>query len=169
MGASEGSEALRPQVAPRRQKTHPAMATIRVLVEDDVPAAAALFARVYPQHRWHSQAACESYFREMLFDNPWCDPELPSWVAEQDGRILGMQTVMPRAMHFQGRPLRVAVSCQFMMDPDNRNSLAAFQLTKACISGPQDLTLADGATAKARRMWVAIGGSAPLLYSLHWT
>lgn len=145
------------------------MATIRVLSEDDVPAAAALFARVYPQHRWHSQAACESYFREMLFDNPWCDPELPSWVAEQDGRIIGMQTIMPRPMRFHGRQLRAAVSCQFMVDPDKRRSLVALQLMKAYLSGPQDLSLADGASDQSRRLWIGLGGTAPLLYGLHWT
>jgi len=145
------------------------MAAIRVLGEDDVPAAAALFARVYPHHRWHSQAACESYFREMLFDNPWRDPELPSWVAEQDGRIVGMQAVMPRPMRFRGRPLRVAVSCQFMVDPDKRRSLVALQLMKAYLSGPQDLSLADGASDQSRRLWIGLGGTAPLLYSLHWT
>src|SRR5258708_20503415 len=145
------------------------MATIRVFAEDDVSAVAALFARVYPEDRWSSQAACESYFREMLFDNPWRDPKVPSWVAEEDGRIGGFQAVMPRPMQFRGRPILVAVSCQFMVDPDERHSLTALQLVKACLSGPQDLTLADGSSAKARRMWVGIGGTAPPLYSLHWT
>jgi hypothetical protein len=145
------------------------MATIRVLVEDDIPAAAALFGRVYPDNGWTSQAACEAYFREMLFDNPWCDPELPSWVAEEDGRISGFYAVMPRRMSLRGRPIRVAVGCQFMVDPDERDSLTALQLAKACLSGPQDLTLADGANDLSRRMWVGIGGIAPLLYNLHWT
>ncbi|HYT15172.1 MAG TPA: hypothetical protein VEL80_02135, partial [Burkholderiales bacterium] len=72
------------------------MATLRIFAEDDVPAAVELFGRVYPEHRWASQAACESYFREMLFDNPWHDLDLPSWVAEEDGRIVGFQAVLPR-------------------------------------------------------------------------
>ena len=158
-----------PEQLARRNKTGTAIATIRVFTEDDVPAAAALFARVYPEHRWRSQDACESYFREMLFENPWRDPDIPSWVAEENGRLSGFYAVLPRRMLLHGRPIRVAVGCQFMMAPDNRNSLAALQLTKACISGSQDLTLADGANAQARRMWVAIGGVAPLLYGLHWT
>lgn len=143
--------------------------TIRVFAEEDAGPAAALFARVYPEHRWRSQAACESYFREMLFENPWRDPQIPSWVAEEHGRMTGFYAVQPRPMLLRGRPIRVAVGCQFIMDPDNRNSLAALQLTKACLSGPQDLTFADGANAQARRMWVAIGGTAPLLHALHWT
>lgn len=145
------------------------MATVRVLVKQDIPATAALFARVYPEHRWNSQAACEAYFQEMLFDNPWRDLELPSWVAEEDGRIVGCYAVLPRPMLFRKRPIRVAVGCQFMVDPGARQSLTALQLVKACLSGPQDLTLADGATERVRRGWLGIGGTAPQLYSLHWT
>src|SRR5437879_10598200 len=145
------------------------MATIRIFTEDDVPGAAALFARVYPENRWSSQAALESYFREIVFDNPWRDPEVPSWVAEEDGRISGFYAVMPRRMSLRGRPLRVAVGCQFMVDPHKRDSLTALQMAKAFVSGPQDLTLADGANDLSRRMWMGIGGTASLLHSLHWT
>ena len=145
------------------------MATVRVFGEQDIPAVTALFARVYPEHRWKSQAACEAYFREMLFNNPWRDLELPSWVAEEDGRIVGCYAVLPRPMLFRGRPIRVAVGCQFMVAPEKRHSLTALQLAKACLSGPQDLTLADGATQELRRGWVGLGGTASPLYSLHWT
>ena len=151
------------------QGTDPATATIRVLVEGDVPAVAALLARVYPEQRWSSRAACESYFREILFDNPWRDLELPSWVAEEDGRVSGFYAVMPRRMLLRGRPIRVAVGCQFVVDSDKSDSLTALKLAKACLSGSQDLTLADAASDWARRMWIAIGGAAPHVYSLHWT
>jgi hypothetical protein len=110
----------------------------RVFTGDDVAAAAALLARVFLEFRWRSQGACEAYFREMLFENPWCDPEIPSWVAEDRGRLCGSYAVMPRRMLMGGRPIRLAVGCQFMMDSDNRDGLAAPQLAKACISGPQD-------------------------------
>jgi len=151
------------------RRTDPAKATLRIFTEDDVPGAAALFARVYPERRWRSQAAYEAYLRETLFDNPWRDPEVPSWVAEEDGRISGFYAVVPRRMILRGRPLRVAMGCQFFVDRDQRHSLTALQLVKACISGPQDLTLTDGADEKSRRMWIGLGGTAPLLYSLYWT
>ncbi len=71
-------------------------------------------------------------------------------------------------MQLRGRPIRVAVSCQFIVDPGERRGLTALQLAKTCISGPQDLTLADGANDLSRRMWIGLGGTAPLLYNLHW-
>src|SRR6266571_4267086 len=145
------------------------MAAIRVFAEDDVPGVVALFARSYPENRWASQAACESYFREMLCNNPWCDLHVPSWVAEQDNRICGFYGVMPRRMVLRGRPIRTAVGCQFMVDPGKHRSLVMLQLVKALLSGPQDLTLVDGANDQVRRIWSAIGVTASLLYSLHWT
>jgi Acetyltransferase (GNAT) domain len=147
----------------------PGMAKIRILTESDVPAVAALFSRVYPEQRWRSQIACESYFREMLFDNPWRDLELPSWVTEADGHISGCYALLPRRMLLHGRPVRVATACQFLVDPDRGDTLTALELMRAVTSGAQDLTLADGSTEQARRLWTSLGGTAPLLYGLHWT
>src|SRR5438309_8368277 len=116
------------------------MPTLRIFTERDVPAVAALFVRAYPQYRWASQSACESYIRELLFDNPWRDPELPSWVAEDDGRICGFYGVMPRRMRLRGRPIRVAVTVQSMVDPDPLYSLTVLQLAIACLSRSEEHT-----------------------------
>src|SRR3979490_242670 len=145
------------------------MATIRIFAEDDVPAVAALFERVYPEQRWISRTACEAYFREILFGNPWRDLDLPSWVAEEDGRMAGFAGVVPRRMAFRGRPIRVAVGCQFMVDPNRRHGLTALQLARAALSGPQDLFIADGANDLSRQILTGLGGTTPLLYNLHWT
>ena len=77
------------------------MATIRVLTEDDLPAVTELFGRVYSERHWISPAACESYFREMLFDNPWRDLQIPSWVAEQHGLAM-TKLILPQLGHVVG-------------------------------------------------------------------
>ncbi|HEX7953138.1 MAG TPA: hypothetical protein VF523_08755, partial [Burkholderiales bacterium] len=144
------------------------MATIRILTDTDISAVAALFMRVNPEHGWTSEMACAEYFQEILFDNPWREPQLPSWVAVERGQIAACYAVLPRRMILKGRPIRVAVGCQFMVDSTKCDGRVWLQLAKACLSGPQDLTLADGANDASRRMWLAIGGTAPLLYALHW-
>jgi hypothetical protein len=149
-------------------KHGPVMATIRIFAEDDLPAVAALYGRVYPDLRWPSPSACESSFREVFFRNPWRELELPSWVAEENGRVTGFVGVLPRPMRLCGRPIRVAVGVHFMVDPDERHSLTALQLVKACFSGPQDLYLADAAIDRSRHLWTKLGGTASLLHSLQW-
>lgn len=144
------------------------MTRVRKLVEDDIEAAASLFLRTHADQSWGSAAECEAYFREILFDNPWRDLDLPSWVAEEDGRVSGFAGVVPRRMVFHGRPMRVAVGCQFLVDPNRRNGLTALQLARAALAGTQDLFIADGANDLSRQIWAGVGGTAPLLYNLHW-
>ncbi|MGE0030811.1 MAG: GNAT family N-acetyltransferase [Steroidobacteraceae bacterium] len=144
------------------------MTAVREFAEKDIPAAADLLARVSPEHGWGRREDCESYFREMLFANPWRDLDVPSWVAVQGGRLAGFYAVMPRLMSLHGRPLRAAVGCQISVAPEFRRSPAMLQLVQACLRGPQELTLADNAHERSRGLWVGLGGLAPALYGLNW-
>jgi hypothetical protein len=139
----------------------------RRFTPQDAGAIAALHARIYPG-AWPSQDECAAYVRELLFRNPWADPELPSWVAEDAEGIAGFIGVLPRRMLHAGRVLRVAVGCQFMVDPQKRRGLAALELLKRFFAGPQDLSIADGANEASRVLWEAAGGFASPLHSLHW-
>ena len=145
------------------------MVKIRPLAESDIPAVVGLFERVYPAQRWRSRQACERYFGQIFFANPWRDLELPSWLAEERGITVGFLGVVPRRMAFGARPLKVAVGSQFMVHPDWRQSLVALLLMKKVISGEQDLFLTDGANERTRRLWIATGGTIPMLQNLDWT
>jgi len=142
---------------------------VRAFVEDDVPAAAALFARASHDQRWTTRGECERYFRHTVFYHPWRNLDVPSWVVEDAGRLVGFYLLMPRPMSLRGRTLVAAVGCQIAVDPAPRYALAALKLLQACLAGPQDLTFADGAHERSRRMWLAIGGQAPALLNLVWT
>ena len=87
-------------------------AGIRPLAAGDIPAVAQLFSRVYPQNRWGSQSACEAYFQEIFFANPWVAAQLPSWVAMEGARAVGFISVMPRPMRLRGSPLALGNRCQ---------------------------------------------------------
>jgi hypothetical protein len=144
------------------------MAAVRPLEERDIAEVARLFGRVYPRESSVPQGEREAYFREIFFANPWFDPALPSWVAEDAGRMVGFVGVMARPMRFQGRGLRAAVLTQLMTERDKRYGLAAAQLLRKALAGPQDLTISDGANETSRRMWQALGGATSTLYSLQW-
>lgn len=158
----------RERVQPARPSIRQVMTSVRVFEERDIPAAVDLLARVSPEHGWSRPEDCESYFREMLFRNPWRDLDLPSWVAVDGDQLAGFYAVMPRPMRVRGRPIRAAVGCQISVAPEYRRSLAMLQLLQACLRGPQDLTLADGAHDRSRRIWLGLGGVAPALYGLNW-
>jgi hypothetical protein len=123
---------------------------------------------VYPDSAWRSPDAYASYALELLLRNPWVDPEIRSWVAEEDGRILAFLGVVPRRMRFGSRAVRVAVGCQMMVDPQKRSSFVALELMRRFFAGPQDLSVADGANDASRSLWEALGGMASGLHALHW-
>lgn len=141
---------------------------VREFAEKDIPAAAELLVRVSPEHGWRRHDDCESYIHEMLFASPWRELDVPSWVATRGGTLAGFYAVMPRPMSLYGRPVRAAVGCQISVAPEFRHSLATLQLVQACLRGPQQLTIADNAHDRSRRMWIGLGGSVPALYGLNW-
>lgn len=145
------------------------MAALRVrqFTPDDAAAVAALHARVYPGS-WPSQAELAAYIREVLLRNPWRDPALPSWVADDGEGISGFIAVLPRRMLHGKRALRVAVGCQFMVDPEKRRGLVALELLQRFFAGPQDVSIADGANETSAALWEAVGGAASHLHNLHW-
>jgi hypothetical protein len=144
------------------------MAAVRAFTPGDIPAVVQLFSRVYPATRWNSQAECEAYFQQIFFANPWVDPALPAWVAMDGARAVGFIGVMPRPMRLRGRSLRAAVVTQLMVEQDKRHGMAAAQLLRKALAGPQDLTISDGANETSRKMWEALGGLTSTLYSLQW-
>lgn len=141
---------------------------LRALTPGDAALLAELHARVHPASAWPSSAAYAAYALDMLFGNPWVDPELPSWVAEEQGRLIAFIGIVPRRMRFGDRAIRVAVSCQLMVDPDKRASFVALELLRRLFAGPQDLSVADGANQASRALWEGCGGISSSLHALHW-
>lgn len=124
--------------------------------------------KVFHGRRQPAGPALQSYFEEIFFRNPWRDEALPSLVYIQGGRVVGFLGVIPRRMIFRGRPVRVAVATQFMVDTSAYRGGAGLELIRRFFAGPQDLSLTDGATEAAHAVWTAAGARAAQLYALQW-
>jgi hypothetical protein len=152
-----------------RQRAYTLTKRIRKFIPDDIPQVAKLHKTVFPTNSI-PPLELEAHFRQLFFENPWYDEELPSFVyQEEGGKIGGFYGVIPRPMRMKGRLIRVAVSSQFMVDPSVRNRLAAVELQSAFFAGPQDLSFTDGANEASRKIWEGLGGLTSLPYSVHWT
>src|SRR5438105_2704562 len=108
------------------------------------------------------------YLREILLSNPWVEPGISSLVYLEKGKIVGNLGVVPRRMDFRGHPITVAVTTQFMVDPDYRRGSAAVQLLRSFFQGPQDMSWTDGAAEEVNGIWTALGGFTAPLYAFNW-
>ena len=90
-------------------------------------------------------------------------PALPSIVAERDDVITGFLGVMPLPIRFDGRPVRLAIGGNLMVDPDERDPMVAMRILRRYFAGAQDVSFTDTATPQAVRLWAARwrGGALP--------
>lgn len=144
------------------------MGNIRRFRVDDIPAIVALFGKAFGDTQRFAETALALYFQKLFFDNPWFDLDLPSFVYTDELGISGFIGVVPRRMRLRKRPVKLAVSNHFMVDPARRSGLVALELMRAFFNGPQDLSVAEGGLA-SRKIWEALGGQTSLLYSICWT
>lgn len=135
----------------------------------DLDALVGLHRRAFGVAAGESDHRLASRLESLFFAHPWPDQRLPSLLYEEDdGEIVGCLGVMPRPMLLDGRPLLAAVSHDFMVAPDRRSTMAALELLRAFLAGPQELSIAEGNEA-SRRLWTAMGGTTALAYSFRWT
>jgi hypothetical protein len=87
---------------------------------------------------------------------------------DRAGRLVGFLGALPRPMTAAGRPVLMAVGHHFMVDPEHRGTLAALQLLRAFLAGPQDLSMCES-NSEVRKLWHAVGGTTSHLYSPTWT
>jgi hypothetical protein len=146
---------------------------IRSFTREDIPQVSDMLERLLlpeaPSGRMLSVSELPDYLEQVFFDNPWYDESMPSLVYQgTDGKLIGFLALVARRMLFQERPIRVAISLHFMVEPESRSTLAGVQLLRALFAGAQDLVFTDGAGTPGRRVWEGVGGVTSLLYSQRW-
>ena len=146
------------------------MTRIRPLERDDLAQVVELYERTLRSGSQNPPPGLAGYFERTLLDHPWVDPNVPSLVYEAgDGRIVGFVGSHPRRLLFDGRQIRMGCTGPFISDPDRRRLAIGAKLMRSYLSGPQDLTITDGATDVVHEMWAHLGGHAAHPGSLAWT
>ena len=143
---------------------------VRPFTAEDIPAVADLWQRSFRHTDRPASEELRRYFRQIFFESPWVDPDLPCLVYEAERHaVIGFLGVLPRPMVFRGRPIRMAVATQLMVDPTRRRGFAALDLFRTFLAGQQDLSYSDGANEHAHAIWERAGGDTARLYCLEWT
>ncbi len=150
---------------------HPAATRrgIRALERDDLEQVASLYERVMRSGSSTPPPGLAECFERFFLDCPLVDPEIPSLVYEDDGRIVGFLGLYVRQMLLDGQPIRMACSGHFVTDEQSRAKAVGAFLIRKFFQGPQDLTMTDGATPAVRRLWERLGGQTALLQCMQWT
>jgi predicted N-acetyltransferase YhbS len=142
--------------------------TIRPFEPGDVPRVAELRRRVFRRSRRTGPGELERYFHVTFFENPWRDPDLPGWVGDEDGAVVGFVGVIPRPLARGGEALKGAVVSQFFVAPERRGFVGV-RLLQRVMAGPQDLLYHDVVTADVARLWELVGGSVAHACGFAWT
>lgn len=135
----------------------------------DLQDVARLFAQRFRRNRKNRIDQIERHFHEILFNHPWRDRELTSYVSvAEDGRLDGFIGVLPVRMEIDGRPIRAAVGCSLMVEDPQKNPLLGARLLRTFLNGPQDLSFSDTSGIVTTPMWERLGGSVATAYSFEW-
>src|SRR3954447_24917178 len=129
------------------------MADIRPLEAGDLPAVAALM-RAH-LGGWGDD---EAFLAATALEHPWADPEIPSLVALEDGRVVGWIASAVRRLRFDEREVRGVCCSHLVVDPASRSTAAGALLLSRLLAGPQELTWSDSANDPVLRMWRVYGG-----------
>jgi hypothetical protein len=143
---------------------------IRALEPDDLEQVGELYELTMRTGQRTPPRGLTAYFERTLLDHPWADPEIPSLVFEgSDNRIVGFVGSHVRRLLLDGREIRMGCAGQMVTDPRERHRGIGAWLLRRYLSGPQELTITDGATDVVHQMWSSLGGHALHPGSLVWT
>jgi ribosomal protein S18 acetylase RimI-like enzyme len=142
---------------------------IRPLEPDDIGQIVALRRRVFTHSAQSSDSSLESYYRTLLFENPWREDRFPSLVYEEPiGEIRGFVGAIPRPMLLGTERLTAVTSTELMVAPESRG-LVGTALFRRLFAGEQDITFSDRSNHQARALYEGLGGATSVWYSLYWT
>jgi hypothetical protein len=145
------------------------MSEMRPMRRDEVAQVAELY-RFVDKSDWRIPPdEVPRWLERTLFAHPWVDPEIPSLVYVGDaGEILGFVGSHVRRMRFDGQPVRMAAGGPLIAHPKVRKQGVGARLLRSFFTGPQDLTITDGASDEIRQIFELVGGQMMHPSSMVW-
>jgi len=117
---------------------------VRLLRDDDIPAAADIFQKVFRNRQAASTPLLRSHLTRIFLEHPHYDESCASLVFEgADGRIGGMLGALPLPMRFDDDKLSCAIISTWMVDDPARDRRAAVMLARAHLKRGHAITLSD--------------------------
>lgn len=142
---------------------------VRDLRKDDLEPVARLFMRRFRREVTSPASSLVSYMGDLFLEHPWYDPDIASRVAvDDDGTLVGFVGVMPMHLAMGDRTLRGAICTTLMLADPGKTPMAAAQLVRKVLAGPQDISMGDTANFAALSMWERLQGTLVPLQSLSW-
>lgn len=145
------------------------MSVVRPMRPDEIPEVAELY-RVVDRSDWRiPPSEITGFFQRILLEDPWSDPDIPTLVhVEDSGEITGFIGSHVRRMRFDETTIRMASGGPLIAHPKVRNRAVGPRLWKQYLAGPQELTIADGASDEMRQIFELIGGQMMHPSSIAW-
>ena len=145
------------------------MSEVRPMRPDEIPEIAELY-RVVDRSDWRiPPSEITGFFQRILLEDPWSDPDIPTLVhVEDSGEITGFIGSHVRRMRFDETTIRMASGGPLIAHPKVRNRAVGPRLWKQYLAGPQELTIADGASDEMRQIFELIGGQMMHPSSIAW-
>lgn len=146
------------------------MSRIRHLTADDIEAVASLYESSMRSGSPVPPANLVASFSSFLVTSGSPDGQIHSLVCEDHrGEIIGFLAVHHRHLILNGRRVLAVCAGPMVVEAKSRDSAVAVFLLREVLMGPQELTLTDGATEAARRLWERLGGAVWWLACHEWT
>lgn len=145
------------------------MSTIRPLERSDLSQVANLLVHIFQGRQDDATPEMADYLGQLLLDLPDNDPNIHSFVHEQEkGHITGFIGVFTQQMSLGGKTFRAAIGNSLAVKRDVADPMAGARLCRSFFQGPQDITISDRSNAISVGLWRAMGGKVLPLYSLDW-
>lgn len=112
----------------------------------------------------------EAFLADVVLDQPWADPELPSLVGvDESGAVVGFVASHARRLRVGDRTIRAACCSHLVVDPGQPAGALGMRLLARFMAGPQEFSFSDTAIEVVARLWRAVGGHVDHTRSLSWS